>query len=175
MDAAELIRQGDRNRATVHLCLDWQAQSELEEVARALEQARARVEDPSASMADGDGISKLEDELAEVRERAAAAVIPFELQALTRREWASLVADHQPSQDASTGAKMLGYDPETFFPALIRSSLVSPDLDEDTFDLLVDEKLTAGQYDQLVDACLELSKRKTSIPFSRAGSATTKS
>lgn len=171
-DAVDLIRQAERARKTVTLCLDWTAQAAYDDAQADLARAKYERNQPGASLASGGAVERAQAAVDEAAVAVQKAQIEFVLQALTRREWQTIVDQHPPDK-GNRSHLMLGYNPDTFFPALLNASLVSPELDDDTFELLIEERLTSGQFDLLIDTCIELSRRKTSIPFSPAASATT--
>ncbi len=63
---------------------------------------------------------------------------------------------------------------EPFFDELLRRSIVEPVLDPDDLSLLLDERLTDGQWDNLTTAVWNLNRQAVSIPFLLAASQKTR-
>src|SRR5690606_31840899 len=66
--------------------------------------------------------------------------------------------------------KYIGVNTDTFFPALIRRSTVEPELDDEDWDLLLNERLTSRQFDDLANAAGSLNRRGVDVAFSLAAS-----
>lgn len=115
------------------------------------------------------------DRMDALRAEMQAATVTFRLRALARKRWADLREQHQPRQesDGSVHADdaQAGVNNETFFPALIRASVVEPTLQDDTWDALLDpdgELLNDAQFQALANKCWNLNERDVRVPFSPA-------
>lgn len=96
-------------------------------------------------------------------------VIAFTLRALTKRAWDELNRAHPPRDDNAEDAAV-GVNIETFFDAAIKACTISPELDDEDWALLLDDRLTAGQYAELQNAMMALNTRRASVPNSLAAS-----
>lgn len=172
VNAKELIRSAKLPERSVPVCLQADLVAEHEAAERELEQARER---PAKSLDSGSRIRELSEQLAALEEQMAEHTIGFRLRAMARPVWKAFVAEHPPRKVEETGDpderdKYIGVNVETFFPELIRRSVVEPELDGEDWALLLDEKLTDRQFDDLSDAAWALNRRDVDVPFSRAAS-----
>lgn len=168
-DAADLIRNARLPQRSVPICLAGDMVAQHEELSRQL--AVAEAERAAAGSLAGNGNHELAKQIAELEEAMREHTVDFRLQALPRGAWAKLVADHPPRRDDQN--KLIdeaGFNADTFVAALLRKCLVEPRLDDDLFELLVNERLTDGQYEQLTTALWQLNRGTVSVPFSRAAS-----
>lgn len=166
--------------AVVPVVLRGDLAAEHERLRRILEDAKDRKTDSLA----GSGVAELEDQLRSVEGEMRESVIEFRLRALprTRRpgddrpSFAELKAQHPPRETNGEMVRediMAGFvNAETFPDPLVRWSIVDPPLTDDDWDTL---DLSQGQFDELVTAAWNLNQGKVDIPFSSAGSATTRS
>jgi hypothetical protein len=131
------------------------------------------------------GLKHLAAQLADLEEQMAENSIEVTVQALRRQRtpstpkdepiWRELCDQHPPRKgkdgkplpEDSPGVNM-----DTFPPALIRASIIGPDLSPDEWDLLLHEYMTDRQYDELFGLCWRLNKGTIDIPFSFAVSKT---
>ncbi|MCA1218702.1 hypothetical protein [Streptomyces sp. 8L] len=115
-----------RPRTSVPLYLDGGAVAEaagLEQIlTRAREADEMSNEDPTAPA--------IEQQLLDAHERAEASRVDFELQALTHRAWARMVAEHPPTPDQLADAPVSAkpdFNVDTLPGALVRAQLLRPD------------------------------------------------
>jgi hypothetical protein len=166
MDLQELDALLDGARlpeATVPLCLRGDLQARRE----ALEGELAARVQMSATMADGRA-AELRRELGEVVEAMRAGTIVVTLRALESAEWKEFIAEHPPREGERVD-QVLGVNNSTFFPALVRRSLVDPVIPEDRLERLLG-KLSDAQFDKLADTAWGLNRRDVSVPFSPTAS-----
>lgn len=125
-----------------------------------------------------DGIGPIVDRIEALRAEMLEHTEDFRLRALPKPAFRALIAAHPPrrvqAEDGSeaeleAGDAGLGLNRETFFEALIRASVVSPELDEDDWTALF-EVLTDRQFGDLSDTAWFLNRGEISVPFSRAAS-----
>lgn len=165
------LRAAKLPERTVPVCLQLDLQDEFEQAERELQTA---VQRPRDSLAAG-APAELSQRVKALEEEMRAHTYDFRLRALPRPAWKALLADHPPrkAEDGSVDErdKYIGVNVDTFFVSLIRASVVEPaELDDDDWSLLLDEKLTDRQFDQLSDAAWSLNRRDVDIPFSHAAS-----
>lgn len=121
----------------------------------------------------GNGSGELRQKILDLEEQMRAATYEFRLRALPKPRFRALVAEHQPRRTADGSVddrdRALGVNAETFFDALIRASLLDPELSGKQWTELA-EALTDRQYDVLADAAWYLNRGDVDVPFSRAAS-----
>lgn len=172
-DPLALIRSGPRlPERSVPICMAADLVAEFEE----LDRERHRVVgQPAAedSLAGPPGLA-LARQMEDLRQEMEDNTVVFRLRALTRPQFQSLKRAHPPRKgdDGIPNQRdaILGVNEESFFGPLLRACLVDPHLDDDTFRVLVDERLTDGQYERLTDMCWALNTRQVDVPFSPAAS-----
>jgi hypothetical protein len=146
-DPTALIRGGRLRTDEFRVCLDGEALGDYGRL------SRARQENPSP---------ELDADLAEVGDRVREATVVLTFTALPHRRFRDIVDKHPPRQvgDRTHPHDVLGMNYEPFFAELLRVSLVDPQLDDDTMTVLLDEKLTDRQHDDLTDLVWSLNRKK---------------
>lgn len=167
----DMIRAAKLPERVVLVCLNLDLQGEFEDAERQLQATQLR---PRESLADGGDTAEIAARIEALREQMQASTVPFRLRALTRPAWRALLAAHPPRKDdegqVDDRDKNIGVDTDTFFEALIRSSVVAPELDEEDWRTLLDERLTDRQFDELANAAWALNRKDVDVPFSFAAS-----
>jgi hypothetical protein len=169
--AVDLIRGGRLRRDEYRVCLDPDLVDEYERLVEAKASATARDAD---SLAGGQAV-EIQHQIDDLLEAMEAATLTLVLQALPRREYRALVDKHPIPRDGDGKAlhrrdENTGVDYDAFFSELARRSIVEPELDAATVDLLLDERLSDGQWDELTTKCTLLNRSTVDVPFSPAGS-----
>ena len=167
-DFRALLKAAKLPERTVPVCLRADLVAEHERLDRELVALRRN---PPDSLG-GDGRGELADRIRELEAEMAAAVYDFRLRALPSAGFRALLAAHPPRKDdvdVVVSDADLGFNPDTFFPAIARACIVDPELDDDTWAEL-DEKLTHRQFDDLAQAAWRLNCGDVDVPFSRAAS-----
>jgi hypothetical protein len=173
-DFKKLLSEAKLPERSVQVCLRPDLAAEYEQAERELEQTQ---ENPVNSLAGDPRVPQLLSRMDGLREEMRGHTRTFLFRALPRRAWRELVAEHPPRQtveeDGTIGVnqmdRTLGINGETFFDAIIRRCLVSPELDEEDWEVLSD-KLTDRQFDLLSDAAWSVNRGEFDIPFSRLAS-----
>lgn len=168
-----LLKGAKLPEKTVEICLRGDLLADFDEADRALTKAQKR---SMESLAGGGDLGAMAERIEALQAEIAEHSYTFRLRALPHREWRALIGQHPPRviKDAEgeeridTRDMYVGINTETFYDALIRASLVEPDLDDVQFSELVD-KITDRQYDELSDAAWGLNRREVD-PFSRVAS-----
>jgi hypothetical protein len=146
------------------------------------EQAKQELADTARQAVDSDSLAAgppahLRTELLDLEQQIRANTIDLTLRAMPSKTFKTLKRDHPPRKDDDGRAvprdQMLGVNEATFFDPLLRACLIQPALDEATFRILVDERLTDGQLEKLTTAAWFLNVRVVDAPFSSAASPTT--
>jgi hypothetical protein len=175
---------------SVSVCLRGDLVAEWEQAERDLERAQKQPSDSKEGVGVGALVDRIEALQAEMSEHAD----DFRLRALPRHKFRKLVVAHPPRKDGGDVNRednQLGVNRETFFPALIKASVVEPALDEDDWLALfgdTDETiakleaegredeirqgvLTDRQFQTLEDVAWFLNRADgIDVPFSRAAS-----
>lgn len=149
--AAELIRSAKPRTAEFPVCLDPDL-----------------VDEHAALVRDKADDVEVEQALARVR----AATITLRFKALPRAEFRALADAHPPRVDAEgkqthASRDWIGVNYAAFFDAAVPASLVEPELDQETLQLLLDQ-LTDRQYETLTDVVWNLNRQRVDVPFSSA-------
>ncbi|MFG3710127.1 hypothetical protein [Micromonospora sp. NPDC047730] len=170
-DVKALIRGAKLPETTVSVCLAADLVAQFEQRERELVNARRAA---GSSLAGSSKARELAEQIEALRQEMAESTVDFRLRAMPRPEWRAFVAAHPPRK--VEGGKVheddahLGVNAETFFDALVQKSTVSPELDAEDWRLLLDEKLTDRQFDELSNAAWALNRREVDVPFSHAAS-----
>ncbi|SBV27572.1 hypothetical protein GA0070620_3096 [Micromonospora krabiensis] len=166
MDVKELIKQGRRPEDTVPLCLRADLVREYEQVEKQVTKARGDAGDSLA----GPQVADLEARLADLRGQMAGTTLTLTLRALSPHRYQALVDEHPPRVNDGvphSRDRVLGFNADTFFVALAKACIVSPDLDDEDWEALVgdDGTLTDGQVEKLCTTAWQLNKSEVNLPF----------
>lgn len=178
MSAADRIRGAKLRRGTFRFCADPDLVTAYEDAQTRLADAAAR----DAQKFSGGSAAAVQAELNELLEQMAESTVTLVLQALPRRKYRALVDAHPPR--AGADGKILprdervNVDYDGFFNALARECILGADdgdggveeLPEDVVDLLIEDQLSDGQWDELTTKCNLLNRVTVDVPFSPAGS-----
>lgn len=173
-DPGALIRGAKLPEQKFPVCVEPDLVAEYEQL---VEMRDAAKQAGATSMA-GPDTAGIDEQIADVQKRMAAATVTLRLRALGRRRWRELRDEHPPRKDDEGNvlpADILGVNYESFFNALLRESIVEPTLDDETLDLLLDERLTDRQWNDLTDVAWNLNEARISVPFSPAASPSRRS
>lgn len=157
---------------TVPICLRGDLVAEWEAAERDLERAQKQ---PDTSM-EGSGVGALAERIEALQAEMSEHTDDFRLRALPRHKFRALVVAHPPRVDDNNEIRredaVLGVNRETFFPKLIRASVVEPELDDADWEALIGEDgvLTDRQFGNLEDTAWFLNRGEIDIPFSLAAS-----
>lgn len=168
---------------TVQLVLRGDLAAEHEKLSRELTEVRER---KTGSLA-GSGAGPIEEALQALEEAMRDSILEVRLRALPREKrsgdsrpsWRELKELHPPRKD-DAGATLIedriagGVNVDAIAEPLARVSVIEPDdiTDADWSELMA--KLTDHQFDELVNAAWGLNQRSVDIPFSSAGSQTSR-
>lgn len=171
LSAEDIIRGGSLPTKSVTVCLHADLQAEHEELERQLQDALTA---PRDSLAAGSNAKEISEQMQALEELMRQHTVVFKFRALTRPKWKAVFAAHPPRKVEGGGQddrdKYIGVNTETFFEAIIRACCVEPELPEDVWRLLLDERLTDRQFDELSNAAWALNRSDVDVPFSRAAS-----
>jgi hypothetical protein len=181
-----------RAERSIQICLRADLVAGHEAADRELKRARdeGRVSDSKESSGLGDLIEKVRALEAQMLEEADTWV----LRAMPRHKFRALVDAHEPRRgddgEPLDEDRQLGLNRDTFFPALIRASVITPELDDEDWLWLLghtdeerahleaeerqaeieDGVLTDRQFGDLEDTAWFLNRGEVKVPFSHAAS-----
>jgi hypothetical protein len=173
----ERRKDARRIERTVPVCLRGDLVAEWEAADRELKRLQEERTDSKEGAGLGPLIEKIRGLEAEMREHTDEYV----LRAMPRYKFRKLIIDHPPRLDGNgdpiRADLALGVNRDTFFPELIKASVVSPELDEDDWRWLFGDEaageegvLTDRQFGDLEDAAWFLNRAEVDVPFSHAAS-----
>jgi len=177
--AKDIIKGGRLAERSVPVCMRADLVAWHEELDRRLQKA---VSEPRDSLAAGSAVSGLSEQILALEAEMADSTIDFHLRAMSRPKWRAFCAEHPPRKTADGSVDerdlYISVNRDTFFDALIRRSVVAPELDDDDWaELLGDDehdgKLSDVEYDRVADAAWGLNRRGVDVPFSAAASRLT--
>lgn len=150
---------------SVSLCVRGDLVAQLQDLQRQLVDAERDQE--TAGSLDGGQAVVLAGQIEALRDEMAEHMLDLTVRALPRRKWDALVAQH-PAQEGNDAHRTLGMNPDTFFDALLRISVL-PALDDDDWAQL-EETLSTGQWQELNNTAWLVNQRDVSVPFSQRAS-----
>jgi hypothetical protein len=178
MDFDALLDDATLAETTIALCFNGKLRAEHARIkARIDERTAAR----DAQKVPGDDRLATRDDapdpeqpdLDRVVEKMRPYTVEFTLRALPKPEWTDLFAEHPPRTDRQTGKRnprdMIGVNYDTFFPALVRKSIVSPELTGERWQKLY-AKLSDAQFNKLANEAWAINQTDDDVPFSPSGS-----
>lgn len=174
-DPGQLIRGAKRRTDTYDLCTDPDLVDEHEALQARLVDERAKAND---SLDGGGEVPALQEQLAGLLERIAAVTVTLTFAALPRPKYRALIDAHPPikgddGEITDVRSRRMGVDYDSFFAALVRPSLVAPELDDETIDHMIAEVLTASGWRALATVLWNLNEDSVDVPFLRAVSPRT--
>ncbi|MEV5819304.1 hypothetical protein AB0L22_09025 [Micromonospora haikouensis] len=178
MDFDSILDQATLAETTVALCLNGKVRAEYERVRAGIDERAAQAE--SSSLPGDDRLASRgpapdpdQPELDRLEAEMRRHTVEFTLRALPRPEWTKLFAEHPPRVDKQTGKRDprdgLGINVEAFFPALVKASIVSPELSGNRWAKLYDA-ISDAQFDKLATAAWNLNRVDDDVPFSLTSS-----
>ncbi|WP_033288249.1 hypothetical protein [Amycolatopsis jejuensis] len=168
MDIDALLASAKLPEDTVALCLRPDLRDRFEKLDGELLRERS----DRTTLAPGLREGELADELAALEAEIAEHTLPIVLRGLSHEPWAKLLAAHPPRED-KPGDLAMGMNLETFVPAMVRASIVEPELSDEQYELLIDV-ISDNQYATLQNAAWLLSRGDKDSPvFNRAASRET--
>lgn len=144
--------QRTKTRTTVYL--DADADLEIERLDEALEDAKVH----DAQTNEPDTAPAIARQIIELKEQSKDCEVEFVFAGLGHRQYTDLQRAHQPSEEQKSKAKEIGqrasWNEDTFPPALLAASCVSPAGTDVAWWLDKYENWTFGQMTRLFRVCL---------------------
>lgn len=162
VDVSKILAGAKRQRDSLPICLDGELDSAYRHAVEALDAAKeqAQAEDSLASV----GVSQARQRLTDLREQMQAATVEFVVEAVGRKRWTELVAEHPP-REGNVRDGVLGFDQEGMAVDLLTEGIIEPKLDDDQRAGLFDELLTEGQFNELANLAYRLNRRGVDPAF----------
>lgn len=107
---------------------------------------------------------KLATHIEALRQEMQESEQAFRLRAMSRRRWTEFLTEHPARKDDEADANF-GLNRATVWDALVRESIIDPELADDDWETLLD-KLNSAQFEKLSDASWALNRGEVDIPFS---------
>lgn len=173
-DLESLFRGTTAKTVTKTVCLSGELAGEYADLERELVVARTR---DDQSFAGGEA-RRVVERMDAIREQMAAAEVTFTFTALPPMKPLDLLMAHPPREDDKAD-KALGYNQETYYPALVKASCTkatardgstkaATDIPDDAWESMLGG-LGHADFDALVAGAMEANGR-TTVPFSRLAS-----
>jgi hypothetical protein len=156
----DILRSARLPETTVPVCVRGDLAAEVE----ALDKRLAGLNGQADRLVGNPEARQFAEQIEALRAEMVDSTVVLRLRALSHRDYAKLEAAHKP-RTGEDGDQRTGFNMETFPEALIRACVVDPELDDDTWDTLVDA-LTFQQWDNLFTEAYMLNRREVSVPFS---------
>lgn len=167
----DLLKGAKLPEASHPVCLRADLTAEFEAAERELELIRKQPRQTD-SLA-GSPAAGLIRRIEEIQQDMTAATYTFRLRALPKSKWRALVASYPPRKDEKgepvADDVQIGVNREEFLDALIKVSVIDPEMTEEQWADLLDT-ITDRQYSDLCDEAWFLNRGEVSVPFSRAAS-----
>lgn len=182
------LRGGSRPRAKVPLCLNGEVRQAYEEVERRVVARLAEAQQEYDAAADAaeadprmstptrppfdppvDPEQPLLDELAAELHRWTELVT---LEAMNPQAYSKLIEQHPPREGADgkrDPRDLRGVNAETFYPILIRESIIKPVMDDELFDQFMDG-LGYEQRERLIGEATMVNRKDDDVPLLLSGS-----
>lgn len=164
-DPTALILGGALPQKVVPVCLAANLVDEYERMEDELAKEAERVSDSLA----GGRAAELRQQLGAMKEQMQESTVDFRFRALPSPKYKSLRRAHPPrkNEDGSPVERdaILRVNEDTFFIPLMRACLVEPALDDETFRVLVEERLSDGQLERLTTEVWRLNSSRVDLPF----------
>lgn len=163
-DPIALIRAGSLPEKVIPVCLDARLVCEYEDAEAEL----LREADRAADSLAGGRAAELRQQLADLKERMQESTVEFRFRALPSPRYKGLKGQYPPRRDGdeiNDRDALLGVNEDGFFVPLLKACLVYPELDHDTFTVLVEERLSDGQLNHLTTEVFRLNQGRVNLPF----------
>lgn len=166
MNIDELLASARLAEDEVPICLRPDLLVQYKAAAAALEEAD-QDQKRNGSLAGG-GRAAAQAAVDELREQMLAASVKFTVRALPQRRWTQLYAEHPPRESDKDDARV-GFNRDTFYPALVRECVVDPQLSPRQWETL-EARLSAAQYAVLKTTAWRVNDADVDVPFLLAAS-----
>ncbi len=157
-DFSELLAQATPRTERVTLCLRGDLTDRIDQLIAAHALAQADDENSNSANVAPD----IAEEIIGLIEEADENSVDFVLRSIGARAWSDLLADHPPSADDMAMGR--DHDSRTFPLAALAASITAPEGATPEMVTELEEKLSAGAWQQLWTACLAVNIVGGDIP-----------
>lgn len=167
----------------VRIQIDGAAKANIERLRAELDAAtRQERENSAPDMGTSSRVKQIQRELSDAIDAAEATEVEFVFQAIGRAAWDRMVMDHKPTQeqirdlrrDLGDKNAQIGWNPETFPPAIISACLVSPRMTvEEATEMYEDPSWNLGELQRLLAAAIAVNQETPDVGFTRGAFART--
>lgn len=158
-DIKALIATAKRPARTVEVCLRGDLVADIETAMRDLAMAQ--------EFKDEAELDRLAQLIMALKEEMSDSVIQVRLEAMKRDKWLEMIAMH-PGRTGNEMDEGLGFNPDSMYPDMIRSSWATPELEPADLEALLAE-LNDGQFSELAEAAFAVNTRGAVVPFGWRG------
>lgn len=179
---AEIRQLKKPNRRSCFILLDSELAHRIREVEGEIHklEVRAKQGRGTSSLADTHqkDLESLREQLEDLSERADESTVEFVFQDIGRKRYDELIRDNSPPDEQKKeykdagGEGVLTYNFDTFPPKLVSTCAIEPEISEQEATQIFDE-WSEGDLEVLFTTAMLACKEPTSLPKSRAGTATT--
>lgn len=160
-DVKKLIRAAKRAVRRVPVCLRADLVDEYETLEAQLNKAKAAAED---SLGGDPRVAELTARLEELRAEMGEATVEFVIRALPEKQFTKVLTEHPPREGDKRDAVM-GWNIDDVVEQLIRRGTEEPNLDDEDWQILLEETLNRATYAQLTNAAWSVNDKDVSVPF----------
>lgn len=165
---ADLLADAKLPERTIPICLRADLAAEFDLLERDLADRQQR---PTTSLA-GSGAGELAKRIEALQAQMREHTYPFRLRALKRHQFRELVNAHPPRRgddgEIIESDRLSACNTEALFPALIQACVYDPQPTDEEWAVLLDEKLTENQFNDLAMGAWYLNQGSIDVPFSFA-------
>lgn len=179
MDFDAMLDDATLAETTVPICLNGKLRAQYTRLKARIDERAAAAQQEQAQALPGDDRLATKDpdtapdpeqpELDRLVEQMRKYTVEVVLRALPKEEWNELFAKHPPRADKQTGKRnprdMIGVNYDTFFPTLVRETIVSPEMTGDRWQKFY-AKLSDAQFNKLANAAWDINQTEDDVPFS---------
>lgn len=171
--ADEIIRLRKPNEKSVEILLEPTLKEAIEQKQAEVDYA-VRMEGRKGKTLNTKGAAALQEELDKLIDEAQSETVTFRFRDIGRKRLDALVLAHPPTDEMKQqwkdegNAGVLGYNLETFPPALIAATAIEPEISLADAQRICDE-WGGGDIEALFYGALAACKERTSIPLSKRG------
>ncbi|MBM0237740.1 hypothetical protein JNW88_12235 [Micromonospora sp. ATA32] len=175
MDFDAMLDEATLAETTVPICLNGKLRAQYARLKARIDERAAAAHEAQKLLGDdrladkGPTPDPEQPELDRLVEQMRKYTVEVVLRALPKEEWNELFAKHPPRADKQTGKRnprdMIGVNYDSFFPTLVRETIVSPEMTGDRWQKFY-AKLSDAQFNKLANAAWDINQTEDDVPFS---------
>lgn len=174
MSVLDTLRASTPARESETMCVDGALQAEWDATLDELDNVDTEKDNGSLAKSQ---VAAIADRLDELRDKVAASKVTFHFERMPWTKRLALQAEHPP-REKNMADRIRGFNAETYFPALIKASVVSvvgadgeevTDIPDDVWDSLLGTEtaagsLNTGQINKLIGKADKVNNGETIVP-----------